>query len=169
MEHTWTCSCCGRSFNSLPMGYAFAAPDNWVALSEAERANTRSKLDANLCVIDRNEYYVRGCLEIPISGSPEIFVWGVWVSVSKESFRYVLDHWTSPIGPDEPPRFGWLCNWIGGYPEPREIKCEVYLRSNNQRPLIVLEPTEYPLAVEQHRGITLERIKQIVATRRDHS
>jgi len=26
------------------------------------------------------------------------------------------------------------------------------LRSNNQRPLIVLEPTEYPLAVEQHGG-----------------
>ena len=64
-----------------------------------------------------------------------------------------------------PPRFGWLCNWIRGYPEPREIKCEVYLRSNNQRPRIVLEPTDYPLAVEQHRGITLERVKQIVATR----
>jgi len=105
VEHTWTCSCCGRSFNSLPMDYAFAAPDNWFALSEAERATTRSKLDANLCVIDRNEYYVRGCLEIPISDSPETFVWGVWASVSEESFRYVLDHWTSPIGPDEPSAF----------------------------------------------------------------
>ena len=119
MEHTWTCSCCGRSFNSLPMNYAFAVPANWFALSEAERVNTRSKLDANLCVIDRKEYYVRGCLEIPVSDSPEIFVWGVWVSVSEASFRNVLDHWTSPIDPDEPPRFGWLCNWIRGYPEPR--------------------------------------------------
>ena len=76
-EHTWTCSCCGRSFNSLPMDYAFAAPDNWFALSAAERATTRSKLDADLCVIDRNEYYVQGCLEIPVSDSPGIFVWGV--------------------------------------------------------------------------------------------
>jgi len=27
----WTCSCCGRSFNSLPMNYAFSAPANWFA------------------------------------------------------------------------------------------------------------------------------------------
>ena len=148
------------------MSYAFAAPDNWFALSEADRATTsRAKLDANLCVIDRNEYYVRGCLEIPVSDAPETFVWGIWASVSEESFRYILDHWTSVIGPDEPPRFGWLCNWIRGYPEPREIKCHVYLRSDNQRPRIVLEPTEYPLAIEQHQGITFERVKQIVATR----
>jgi hypothetical protein len=148
------------------MDYAFAAPDNWFALPEAERATTRSKLSADLCVIDRIEYYIRGCLEIPVSNSPETFVWGIWVSVSKETFQYILDRWTSPIGPDEPPRFGWLCNWICGYPEPREIKCHVYLRSGNQRPRIVLEPTDYPLAVEQHRGITLERVKQIAAEAR---
>jgi hypothetical protein len=31
------------------------------------------------------------------------------------------------------------------------------------RPLIVLQPTEYPLGVEQHRGITLDRVKEIAA------
>ena len=168
MEYAWTCSCCGKKFNSLPMDYAFAAPDNWFALPEAERATTRSRLDADLCVIDGTQFYVRSCLEIPVSDNPRAFVWGVWVSVSKESFRYILDRWTSPIGPDEPPRFGWLCNWIRGYPKPREIKCHVYLRSNNLRPRIVLEPTDYPLAVEQHKSITLDRVKQIVASR-DHS
>jgi hypothetical protein len=162
VEHTWTCSCCGRSFNTLPMDYAFSAPHNWFALPEAERAS-RAKLSADLCMIDGVQYYVRGCVEIPVSDSLETFVWGVWVSVSEQSFRYILDRWTSPISPDEPPRFGWLNNWITGYPEPREIKCQVFLRSNNQRPRIVLEPTDYPLAVEQQQGITLERVKQIVA------
>ena len=28
---------------------------------------------------------------------------------------------------------------------------------------VVLQPTEYPLAVEQHHGITLDRVKQIAA------
>lgn len=27
----------------------------------------------------------------------------------------------------------------------------------------VLQPTHYPLAVEQHQGITLDRVKQIAA------
>jgi hypothetical protein len=146
------------------MDYAFSAPDNWFALTEAERA-ARAKLSPDLCMIDGVQHYVRGCLEIPVSDTKETFVWGVWVSVSEKSLRYILDRWTSPIGPDEPPRFGWLCNWIRGYPEPRGIKCHVFLRSNNQRPRIVLEPTDYPLAVEQREGITLKRVKQIFATR----
>jgi len=91
VEHAWTCSCCGRSFNSLPMDYAFSAPEigslyrKWNELPPAPSS-------MQTCVIDRNEYYVRGCLEMPVSDSPVLFVWGVWISVSEESFRYVLEH-----------------------------------------------------------------------------
>ena len=139
-----------------------SAPGNWFALSEAERA-TRAKLSADVCVIDGKEFYIRGCIEIPVAGCSDVFVWGVWVSVSEESFRYIYEHWDAPIGDDEPPRFGWLCNWIRGYPEPQEVGSEVFLRSGNLRPRIVLEPTDYPLSVEQREGITLERVKQIFA------
>src|SRR5262249_12728714 len=114
------------------MDYGFSAPRNWFALAEAERA-TRAKLSDDICIIDNTERYVRGCLEIPVRDSAEIFVWGVWVSVSEESLRYILAHWDSPIPEDEPPRFGWLCNWIDGYPEPHEIRCNVFLRSGNLR------------------------------------
>ena len=162
MDHAWTCSCCGRSFNTLPMDYAFSAPRNWFGVPEAERA-TRTKLSADLCTIDGNEHYVRGCLEIPVLDTSEAFVFGVWVSVSSQSLRYILDHWNSPIDDDDPPRFGWLANWITCYPEPHEIRCNVFLRSNNLRPRIVLQSSDYPLAIEQHQGITLERVKQIAA------
>ena len=67
------------------------------------------------------------------------------------------------IAEDEPPRFGWLCTWLNGYSDPHEIRCQVFLRSGNLRPRIVLQPTDYPLAIEQHQGITLERVKQIAA------
>jgi hypothetical protein len=90
-------------------------------------------------------------------------IWGIWVSVSEESFRHILALWDSPIPDDEPPRFGWLCSWIDGYPEPHDIRCHVFLRSGNLRPRIILEPTDYPLAVEQHQGITLDRVKEIAA------
>jgi hypothetical protein len=144
------------------MSYAAAAPYNWFSVPEAERA-ARTELSDDICIIDKSERYIRGCVEIPVIDGSEIFVWGVWVSVSEESLRYILDHWESEIPPDEPPRFGWLSTWIQGYPDPQDIKCHVFLRSGNLRPRIVLEPTDYLLAVEQRDGITLERVKQIAA------
>jgi hypothetical protein len=166
VEFTWTCSCCGRSFDNLPMDYAFVAPRNWFGLTEAERAS-RAQLGSDLCTIDGREHYVRGCLEIPVIDSSESFVWGVWVSVSEESLRYILSKWQAQIPEDEPPRSGWLSSWISGYPEPSEIRCHVFIRSGNLRPRIVLQPTDYPLAVEQHNGMTLDRVKQIA--RASHS
>ena len=163
MDHTWTCSCCGRTFDTIPMDYGSTAPRNWFGLSEAERL-TRAKLTDDTCVIDETEHYVRGCVEIPVSDTSESLVWGVWVSVSPESFRYILERWNSSISEDEPPRFGWLCTWIKGYPEPREIRCHVFLRSGNTRPRIVLQPTDYPLAIEQHNGMTMDRVKEIAAS-----
>jgi hypothetical protein len=144
------------------MDYAFSGTRNWFGLPEAERS-TRAKLTDDVCIIDETEFYVRGCLEVPVSDSPENLVWGVWVSVSLESFRYIHDRWDAVIAEDEPPRFGWLCTWLKGYPAPKEIRCHVFPRSGNLRPRIVLEPTDYPLADEQHRGITMDRVKAIAA------
>ncbi len=162
MEHGWICACCGQGFETLPMDYGFCAPINWFGLPESERA-TRSNLTDDICIIDGEQRYVWGCVEIPVSDSPENPVWGVWVSVSEDSLKYILARWDSSIPEDEPPRFGWLSTWINGYPEPREIRCQIFLRSGNLRPLIVLQPTEYPLAMEQHHGITLDRVKAIAA------
>jgi hypothetical protein len=162
LDHSWTCRCCGRSFTTLPMNYSFSAPRNWLALPEAER-KARATLTDDLCTIGDNEYYVRGCLEIPVAESAEPLVWGVWVSVSKESFRFILDRWDAPIPDDEPARFGWLATWVNAYPEPGEISCSVYLRSSNLRPLIVLQPSDDPLAIDQRDGISLDRVKQFAA------
>jgi hypothetical protein len=166
MSYSWTCSCCGKQFDTLPFDYSFDAPSNWHGLSEAER-EARGKLTSDLCVIDDAEFYVRGCVEIPVHDTPHQLVYGVWVSVSRDSFKYILDRWDAVIPEDEPPRFAWLSNWINGYPDPHEIACNLFLRSDNQRPRIVLQPTDYPLAVEQHQGITLDRVKEIAA--RSHS
>lgn len=164
MEHSWTCQCCGQIFDTLPMSYAPLAPLNWFDLPDSER-DAQAKLDSDVCIIDDREFYVRGCVEIPVVGRPELFVWGAWVSVSAESFQYILDNWTADIADDEPPRFGWLRTWITGcYPDPVEIRCHVHLQSGDLRPRIVLEPTHYPMAVDQCTGITLDRIQQIAAT-----
>jgi len=149
------------------MDMAISGPQNWFALSEAER-QTRGKLSSDLCVIDNKEFYVRGCLEIPVIGSDQPFVWGVWVSVSKASWDRILELWQAEDVSDEPPRFAWLSNWIAGYPEPKEVKCSLHIRPGGLRAAIELHPSDYPLAVEQCQGITMERVIEIVSLSLDH-
>ena len=43
-------------------------------------------LTSDTCVIDDEHLFVRGCLEIPVHGSDDPFVWGVWVSLSEPNF-----------------------------------------------------------------------------------
>ena len=85
------CRCCGRQFNTLPLDFACEAPDHWFEIPESER-DARGKLDSDVCMIDDKDIFVRGCLEIPIIGQEDCFIWGVWVSVSKASFTRILDY-----------------------------------------------------------------------------
>lgn len=162
MNHAWTCRCCGKQFNTLPLDFASTAPDHWFEIPERER-DDRTKLDSDLCMIDRRDFFVRGCLEIPIVGHDDHFTWGVWVSVSKESFRRVVDLWDAPVIENEPPRFGWLCNEISIYPTTLSLKTNLHLRVGGRRPSIELEPTDHPLAVEQRQGISIKRVEEIAA------
>jgi len=70
--------------------------------------------------------------------------------------------WETPGRKSEPPYFGWFSTSLPGYPETLNLKTNVYTRPVGQRPLIKLEPTDHPLAVEQQEGITMARVQEIV-------
>jgi hypothetical protein len=62
----------------------------------------------------------------------------------------------------EPPMFGWLMAALPTYePSTLSLKTMVHTRPLGLRPLVELEPTDHPLAVEQREGITLARVQQI--------
>jgi hypothetical protein len=168
MKYQWTCQCCGGTFDSLPMDYAVKAPRNWFGIPEHERGS-RARLTDDICTIDNSEHYVRGCIKIPVVNCSEVFTWGVWVSVSEQSLDRILELWDTTSVESEPPRFGWLSTWIAGYPEPVGVKCNIFIRPGTLRPRIVLEPTDYQLAVEQRGGITIDRVKEIAASAGLHS
>jgi hypothetical protein len=160
MDHVWTCRCCGKQFKSLPLDYALSAPDPWLAIPEAEREK-RARLNSDVCIIDKEEFYLRGCLDIPILGSNEVFIWGVWVSLSRASFVRVNELWNVDVSDNEPPLFGWLCNELPVYPQTLGLKTNVHLHNHRQRPFIEVEPTDHPLAQEQQMGISLQRVEEI--------
>lgn len=158
----FTCHTCGQHHAELPMDFAANLPNPYLAIPAEER-QSRCYLTSDVCVIDAKEFYVRGCLEIPVLDGPRPFVWGVWVSLSEKSFKRVVELWDYDGTEKESPFFGWLCTRLPLYPDTGLLKTHVHLRPANQRPLIELEPTDHPLAVEQREGIAMDRVREIAA------
>jgi len=73
----------------------------------------------------------------------------------------MVDLWHDSKLLDEPPYFGWLSNSIDLYPETLNLKTNLHSGDIGQRPCLLLEPTDHPLAVEQRSGITMQRVRQI--------
>jgi hypothetical protein len=102
---------------------------------------------------------VRVCLELPIHGHAEPFVWGVWVSLSAENFARYRETWDAPDTADR--YFGWFCNRLPGYPDTLNLKTLVHPRGEGLRPWIELEPGEHPLAIDQHEGLSMSRAQAL--------
>ncbi|MFE4958577.1 DUF2199 domain-containing protein [Streptomyces sp. NPDC056653] len=155
----FTCSCCGEYHAELPMGFSTMAPDVW---SESFAGDSASMLSTEQCIIKNEHFFLRGTIEMPVIDSDHAFSWGVWVSLSRDSFARSLDVWETPGREAEPPYFGWLTTELALYsPSTTNLKTHVHTRPLGQRPFIELEPTDHPLAVEQRTGITMDRVREI--------
>ncbi|MFJ8045245.1 DUF2199 domain-containing protein [Kitasatospora sp. NPDC096147] len=156
-QHTHDCACCGERHDGPPMAYAPASPPPGWKRRYAVRRD--SFLTGEQCVIKDEHFYVRGVLRLPVLDAEEDFDWGVWVSLSRASFDRMYDRWDDPARVEEPPYFGWLCTELP-YAEPTLLlKSHVLTQPVGTRPLIELEPTGHPLAVEQREGITMARVR----------
>jgi len=153
------CRTCGEIHRGLP-AWHFDAPIQVLAIPPAERA-TRVELREDECVIDEKEFYVKGLLEIPIEGSPDPFVWGVWLSVSAESYRRFATLFDDTRRAADEQFFGWLCNDLPNYPKTQLLKTMLHTRSYPMRPWVELEPTNHPLTIDQREGLTSARAFQL--------
>ncbi len=160
MPSSFTCHTCGEVHEGLPLSFGCDAPVHYYGIPEHEREQ-RTLLSSDQCVIDDEHYFVRGCLDVPIHDSTEVFRWGVWVSLSEQSFHRMSELWDTPGRESEPPFFGWLCTRLPGYPDTTTLKTHVHTQTLGERPFIELEHTEHPLAVEQRSGISLARAREI--------
>lgn len=158
----FTCGTYGQYHKGLPLDIAFDAPIYWNQIPEAER-DKRGQLTPDFCSIDERDFFVRGLIPIPILESDQVFMWGVWTSLSLKNYSRFVQLWHDPKIVDEPPYFGWLANKLPGYPDSLNLKTNVQSKDVKWRPYITLEPTDHPLAVEQRNGITFARVQQLAA------
>jgi len=154
----YTCSCCGEYHNELPTSYGTIAPVYYDSVPSVERHN-RFELDDDLCIMDNEHFFIRGCIEIPIIGIDENLIWGVWVSLSEDNFNKTNEFWDKQDLLD--PMLDWLSTDLPCYPDTVNLKAMVHHRPDGIRPYIELEPTDHPLAVEFRDGVTLERVQEI--------
>ena len=167
MEGAWACSVCGVVHEGLPLDWGFAEPAYW----NQERDGRDGFLDSDRCVIRHagaeSDYFVRGMIEIPIlDGTSEDAVYfgiGAWTSLSERNFRWYSENWEADRDAQGGAWFGWLSSRVPVYPETLSLKTDVFLRGEKWRPLIVVRPTEHPLAVDQREGITLARARELSA------
>ena len=160
VQYAWTCPCCGQPQSDLPLDIGAAKPDAWIGASEAEQAE--GFLSSDICYLGPDNF-LRVCLELPIQGRNEVFTYGVWVSLSDASLDRVRALWSVPVPEDEPSKFAWLNTEIADFRGSAGLKGCIWLRNNNQRPRLELEPTDHPLARAQREGLTLDAVLASVA------
>ncbi len=130
-------------------------------VTEAE-CHARVEENKDQCIIDGEHFFVREHIELPLIDSEDVFIWSVWVSLSEQSFGHMREHWEVEGREFNEPYFGWLMTDLSCYPETLHLKTSVQPQSVGTVPLIILEPSEHPLSLEQKSGITMERVHEII-------
>lgn len=158
-ELGFTCSTCGE-LHATPLSFHPEAPEYW---TPAHADDPASQLTSDQCVIAGEHFFLRGLIEIPVLDTGEVFSWGAWVSLSEASFLHIDQRWYDEDRHRDEPSFGWLSTELPGYLTTTiNLKTLVHTRPVGVRPLIEVEPTDHPLAREQHYGITAVRLREIV-------
>jgi hypothetical protein len=155
------CASCGEWHEGMP-GFGASAPPYYYIIPEAERS-ARCELTTDTCIVDDEHFFVRGCIEVPVHGVNEPFVWGAWVSLSPRNFHQFLGLLDRKDRSKHGPYFGWLSAHFKVYPDAENLKTNIHLRDDGIRPFIELEPTNHPLAVDQREGITVGHVAEIYA------
>jgi len=157
---SFVCHQCGKVHEGLSFAFSADAPAYHYGIPESLRDSTAILLPEQ-CIIGDESFFVRGCLDVPIIVSSEVFSWGIWVSLSQQNFERMAEMSEIAGRESEPAYYGWLSTQLPFYPDTLSLKAAVHTRPIGQRPFVELEAAEHPLAIEQRTGITGERARQL--------
>jgi hypothetical protein len=158
---SFRCDECGKMHEGSP-SIGFRAPDPY--LEQPREVQDAGKLTSDFCQYtddDGRHFFIRTCLEIPIHGVGEPFLWGVWSSLSQKNYERYSETYDDPDPADS--YFGWFSNYLPYYTETYALKCQVRPQRGGNRPLLELEKTDHPLSRDYHEGITIARAQEIAA------
>jgi len=165
----FVCSCCGIEQQEYP-AICYPTPLYYYFLTQEEK--DRATMDADTCVVGEGEdtfRFVRGVLVQKVNEGCQNLEYGVWVSLSEESFEDYKEN-----GFKEGHKalyFGWLNAHLPSYEleEMERVKTNVVVNGDGNRPIVeVLYDQNVPsrFVEDYHNGITKEeaekRIQQVM-------
>jgi hypothetical protein len=169
----WKCRTCDEWHTGPCLDFGYSEPYYWT--KECEKASrlsnllprflrntTSTFLDSDYCSIDGHDFFVRGLIHIPIIGAAESLRWGVWGSLSRENFETLLKMDGDVERVNLKPMFSWLSTNIPEYGDTLSLKMYAHIQEVGTRPHFWIERSDHPLSLDFHRGITPERVKQIM-------
>jgi hypothetical protein len=172
----WKCGTCEEWHIGPCLDFSYDSPQYW--LHEHEEKYRKSQLrpgwretdggtflNEDFCAIENHDFFVRGIIHLPIIGAAETFRWGVWGSLSRDNFEKLLKMDKDPGRVELPEMFSWLSTQIPEYPDTLSMKMYVNIQEVGLSPHFRLELTDHPLSQEYHKGITPERVKEIMMDR----
>jgi hypothetical protein len=158
---SYQCETCGREHVGLPMDVASAKPGDFLAIPAGERAR-RCNLTTDLCVIDKSRFFLRGVLYVRVVDAEAPFGWGLWAEVNEQSFKRYMALYSAD-GTEERPFRGQLSvEDRPGYEGLDGHTVMIQLRLATERPTFTLAPSEHLLYKEQHEGISMHRVHEIL-------
>jgi hypothetical protein len=146
--------------------FLFDAPAAWDP--EAHAASERSALSSDQCVIEEEQWFLRGLLTVPVAGSEapseDDLVFGVWLSVSEGTFDRAVELWEDERRVRDPAYPGWLANDLPGFPATVGVLARLKTMPVGKRPLVQLNAEDtHPLAAAVRDGVSPERAAELVA------
>ena len=142
------------------MAWGPHAPTAVEAIPPAER-RSRVKLTTDVCVIDRQAYFVRACLDLRIAAEEERFRWLVWVRVPRPTFKEIRSFWRQLRGRKFTPAVGELATALPYEPPTLGLPIELRDGGAGYRPWALVQTPTHILGQEQRAGISLERAYEL--------
>jgi len=147
---SFLCATCGEKHEGDPWNFAADFPDMYARMSPDER-EIRSLIGSDQCIIDSEIFCIRGCLDIPIIGSDDVFCWGLWARVNELAYDAIDANWLR-VGKEKilGPFSGRLVNSLSVYSvDTFNLKVTVQIRPVGERPVFIVDVADHPLAIEQ--------------------
>jgi hypothetical protein len=162
----FTCAVCGESHAGETRDIRMSLPQPIFLLDEDEREH-RAWVGEDSAILrqgERERFFVRGLLELPVAGEDGYFGYGAWIEVSEPDFAALRELWNDDEGWRSGPFTGTLANELSPYAFTEGLPLQLRLRDVQLLPLVELEDGDHELVRAQRQGISPHRAHQLAAT-----
>lgn len=162
----FTCDVCGETHAGETRDIRMGLPQPIFLLDEHEREELARVGDDSAVLRDRDRerYFVRALLELPIAEEDGYFGYGAWIEVSEPDYAALVELWHDEDGWRSLPFAGALANELTPYEGTEGLPVAIRLREVSLLPLVELDEGEHELVRAQRDGISPHRAHELAGT-----